>query len=223
LRTNIKYVLGNEKEEEGKVILVTSSLPNEGKSLISVNIASIFAISNKKTLLVGYDLRKPALHKVFGLNATHGFTSYMVGRYELDDVLQATEFENFDVLVAGPVPPNPSELIDSEKNRALIKELRKRYDYIILDTPPVSLIADAQCLAKESDINLFVVRSEQTNKPAFKIAVSELTERNDIKIHFVFNDIKTAAQKYGYGARYDKGYYGYGYGYGYFDNDQIEK
>jgi capsular exopolysaccharide synthesis family protein len=222
LRTNIKYILGKETDE-GKVILVTSSLPNDGKSLISVNVASIFAISGKKTLLIGYDLRKPSLHKVFGLNATHGLTSYMVGRYELDDVLQATEFENFDVLVAGPVPPNPSELIDSDKNRALLKELRKRYDYIILDTPPVSLIADAQCLAKESDINLFIVRSEQTNKAAFKISIAELTERNDVKIHFVFNDIKTAAQKYGYGARYDKGYYGYGYGYGYFDNEQIEK
>lgn len=223
LRTNIKYILGNKESEEGKVILVTSSLPNEGKSLISVNIASIFAISNKKTLLIGYDLRKPYLHKLFGLNATHGLTSYMVGRYELEDVLQATEFENFDVLVAGPVPPNPSELIDSDKNRAMLKELRKHYDYIILDTPPVSLIADAQCLAKESDINLFVIRSEQTNKAAFKIALSELTERNDVKVHFVFNDIKTIAQKYGYGSRYNKGYYGYGYGYGYFENDQIEK
>ena len=222
LRTNIKYILGKDTDE-GKIILVTSSLPNDGKSLISVNVASIFAISGKKTLLIGYDLRKPSLHKVFGLNATHGLTSYMVGRYELDDVLQATEFENFDVLVAGPVPPNPSELIDSDKNRALLKELRKRYDYIILDTPPVSLIADAQCLAKESDINLFIVRSEQTNKAAFKISIAELTERNDVKIHFVFNDIKTAAQKYGYGVRYDKGYYGYGYGYGYFDNEQIEK
>ena len=144
-------------------------------------------------------------------------------RYELDDVLQATEFNNFDVLVAGPVPPNPSELIDSDKNRALLKELRKRYDYIILDTPPVNLIADAQCLAKESDINLFVVRSEQTNKAAFKISLAELIDRNDVKVNFVFNDIKTVAQKYGYGARYDKGYYGYGYGYGYFDNEQIEK
>ena len=186
-------------------------------------MASIFAISGKKTLLIGYDLRKPALHKIFGLNATHGLTSYMVGRYELDDVLQATEFNNFDVLVAGPVPPNPSELIDSDKNRALLKELRKRYDYIILDTPPVNLIADAQCLAKESDINLFVVRSEQTNKAAFKISLAELIDRNDVKVNFVFNDIKTVAQKYGYGARYDKGYYGYGYGYGYFDNEQIEK
>lgn len=223
LRTNIKYILGSEKTNEGKVILITSSLPNEGKSLISVNLASIFAISGKKTLLIGYDLRKPSLHKIFGLNATHGLTSYMVGRYELDDVLQATEFNNFDVLVAGPVPPNPSELIDSDKNRALIKELRKRYDYIILDTPPVNLIADAQCLAKESDINLFVVRSEQTNKAAFKISLAELIDRNDVKVHFVFNDIKKVAQKYGYGARYDKGYYGYGYGYGYFDNEQIEK
>lgn len=223
LRTNIKYILGNEKTDEGKVILLTSSLPNEGKSLISINVASIFAISGKKTLLIGYDLRKPALHKMFGLNATHGLTSYMVGRYELDDVLQATEFENFDVLVAGPVPPNPSELIDSDKNRALLKELRKRYDYIILDTPPVNLIADAQCLAKESDINIFIVRSEHTNKAALKVALSELAERNDIKINFVLNDIKTTAQKYGYGSRYDKGYYGYGYGYGYFDNEQLEK
>lgn len=222
LRTNIKYVLG-QNSGEGKIILVTSSLPNEGKSLVSVNIASIFAISGKKTLLIGYDLRKPALHKIFGLNATHGLTSYMVGRYELDDVLQATEFDNFDVLVAGPVPPNPSELIDSDKNRALLKELRKRYDYIILDTPPVNLIADAQCLAKESDINLFIVRSEQTNKAAFKVSLAELKDRNDIKVHFVFNDIKTVAQKYGYGARYDKGYYGYGYGYGYFDNEKIKK
>lgn len=222
LRTNIKYILGNETDE-GKIILITSSLPNDGKSLISVNVASIFAISGKKTLLIGYDLRKPSLHKIFGLNATHGLTSYMVGRYELDDVLQATEFNNFDVLVAGPVPPNPSELIDSDKNRALLKELKKRYDYIILDTPPVNLIADAQCLAKESDINLFVVRSEQTNKAAFKISLAELIERNDVKLHFVFNDIKTVAQKYGYGARYDKGYYGYGYGYGYFDNEQVEK
>ncbi|MBO5843384.1 MAG: polysaccharide biosynthesis tyrosine autokinase [Bacteroidales bacterium] len=222
LRTNIKYILGNETDE-GKIILITSSLPNDGKSLISVNVASIFAISGKKTLLMGYDLRKPSLHKIFGLNATHGLTSYMVGRYELDDVLQATEFNNFDVLVAGPVPPNPSELIDSDKNRALLKELKKRYDYIILDTPPVNLIADAQCLAKESDINLFVVRSEQTNKAAFKISLAELIERNDVKVHFVFNDIKTVAQKYGYGARYDKGYYGYGYGYGYFDNEQVEK
>ncbi|MEE1323235.1 MAG: polysaccharide biosynthesis tyrosine autokinase [Bacteroidales bacterium] len=220
LRTNIKYILGNETDE-GKIILITSSLPNDGKSLISVNVASIFAISGKKTLLIGYDLRKPSLHKIFGLNATHGLTSYMVGRYELDDVLQATEFNNFDVLVAGPVPPNPSELIDSDKNRALLKELKKRYDYIILD--PVNLIADAQCLAKESDINLFVVRSEQTNKAAFKISLAELIERNDVKVHFVFNDIKTVAQKYGYGARYDKGYYGYGYGYGYFDNEQVEK
>jgi capsular exopolysaccharide synthesis family protein len=222
LRTNIKYVLG-QNSGEGKIILVTSSLPNEGKSLVSVNVASIFAISGKKTLLIGYDLRKPALHKIFGLNATHGLTSYMVGRYELDDVLQATEFDNFDVLVAGPVPPNPSELIDSDKNRALLKELRKRYDYIILDTPPVNLIADAQCLAKESDINLFIVRSEQTNKAAFKVSLAELKDRNDIKVHFVFNDIKTVAQKYGYGARYDKGYYGYGYGYGYFDNEKIKK
>ena len=115
------------------------------------------------------------------------------------------------MLVSGPVPPNPSELIDSEKNRELIGRLKQEYDYVILDTPPVSLIADALCLAKESDINLFVVRSEQTDKGVLKISLGEL-EQNNVKYNFVLNGIKNAMQKYGYSSRY--GGYGYGYGYG---------
>lgn len=234
IRTNIKYILHDENATEGQVILVTSSLPNDGKSLFSMNLASVFSLSGKKTILVGYDLRKPKLHKVFHVDGTKGITSYLIGRNSYEEIIQHTEFENLDVLVSGPVPPNPSELVDSDKNRDLIKQLRKQYDYIILDTPPVSLIADAQCLAKESDINIFVVRSGQTDKGVLKISLAEMVERSNVKVNFVINGIENAMQKYGYGSRYGSRYgygygyggygygkgYGYGYGYGYFDEDK---
>ncbi len=234
IRTNIKYILHDENATEGQVILVTSSLPNDGKSLFSMNLASVFSLSGKKTILVGYDLRKPKLHKVFHVDGTKGITSYLIGRNSYEEIIQHTEFENLDVLVSGPVPPNPSELVDSDKNRDLIKQLRKQYDYIILDTPPVSLIADAQCLAKESDMNIFVVRSGQTDKGVLKISLAEMVERSNVKVNFVINGIENAMQKYGYGSRYGSRYgygygyggygygkgYGYGYGYGYFDEDK---
>lgn len=234
IRTNIKYILHDENATEGQVILVTSSLPNDGKSLFSMNLASVFSLSGKKTILVGYDLRKPKLHKVFHVDGTKGITSYLIGRNSYEEIIQHTEFDNLDVLVSGPVPPNPSELVDSDKNRDLIKQLRKQYDYIILDTPPVSLIADAQCLAKESDINIFVVRSGQTDKGVLKISLAEMIERSNVKVNFVINGIENAMQKYGYGSRYGSRYgygygyggygygkgYGYGYGYGYFDEDK---
>lgn len=213
LRTNIKYILQENNASEGRIILTTSSLPNEGKTLISLNLASVFSLNGAKTLIAGYDLRKPRLAKIFNVNERAGISTYLIGKTSLDEVLQHTEFPNLDVLCSGPVPPNPSELVDSEKNRELLKELRKRYDYIILDTPPVSLIADAQCLAKEADVNLFVVRSGQTDKGVLKISLTELEERSDVKVNFVLNGIQNAMQKYGYGS--GKGYgYGYGYGYG---------
>lgn len=213
LRTNIKYILQENNASEGRIILTTSSLPNEGKTLISLNLASVFSLNGAKTLIAGYDLRKPRLAKIFNVNDRVGISTYLIGKTSLDEVLQHTEFPNLDVLCSGPVLPNPSELVDSEKNRELLKELRKRYDYIILDTPPVSLIADAQCLAKEADVNLFVVRSGQTDKGVLKISLTELEERSNVKVNFVLNGIQNAMQKYGYGS--GKGYgYGYGYGYG---------
>ena len=213
LRTNIKYILQENNASEGRIILTTSSLPNDGKTLISLNLASVFSLNGAKTLIAGYDLRKPELAKIFNVNDRAGISTYLIGKTSLDEVLQHTEFPNLDVLCSGPVPPNPSELVDSEKNRELLKELRKRYDYIILDTPPVSLIADAQCLAKEADVNLFVVCSGQTDKGVLKISLTELEERSNVKVNFVLNGIQNAMQKYGYGS--GKGYgYGYGYGYG---------
>lgn len=216
VRTNIKYILGQKTDEEthigdAKVILTTSSMPSEGKTLTSLNIASVFSISSNKTLLMEYDLRKPRLHKSLGLDPIKGITSYYIGQHTPEEIVQKTEFDNLDVVCVGQVPPNPSEIIDSEKNRQLIATLKKQYDYIIIDTPPISLIADAQTLAKEADISLFVVRVGVTSMSILRTAIQEMEERGGKNLYFILNDIQNIMQKYGYG----KGSYGYGYGYGY--------
>ena len=214
IRTNIKYVFNDVKTDGGNVILVTSSMPGEGKSLTSFNISSVFSITGNKTLLVEYDLRKPRLHKMLNLNSAVGVSTYYIGQTTIDESVQHSEFDNLDVLCVGPVPPNPSEIVDSQKNKDLIKELRKRYDYVILDTPPVNLIADAQTLAKEADISLFVVRLGVTSSGILNVALTEMEQRSGVKVKFILNGIKTVMQKYGYGKGYGYGSYGYGYGYG---------
>ncbi|MBQ9255079.1 MAG: polysaccharide biosynthesis tyrosine autokinase [Bacteroidales bacterium] len=239
IRTNLKYELDKKDEANGvksenaggRLILVTSSMPNEGKTLTSMNVASVFSISGQKTLLMEYDLRKPRLHKSLGLRDDVGITTYYIGRNNVDEIIQHTEFENLDVVCVGQVPPNPSEIVDSDKNRELLTELRKRYDCIILDTPPVNIIADAQTLAKDVDIVLYIVRSGITSISIFKTSLQELKERSDVPVGIIFNGIQSHIQKYGYktysGNSYGYGYYSkYGYstyGYGYFDEDLRDK
>lgn len=237
LRTNIKYVLGTNDEEnleQGKTILVTSSMPNEGKSLTAVNIASVFSITKSKVLLIECDLRKPRLHKTFDLDANAGITAYYIGKCSAEDIVQHTEFDNFDVVCVGQVSPNPSEIIDSKKMMDFIDLVKKQYDYIILDTPPVNLIADAITLAKHVDTVLYIVRSGVTRESLLGSSLVEIEQRGGIKVNFVLNGIQNVMQKYGYGKGYVQGYgkgYGYGggygytkdyaesYGYGYFDNE----
>lgn len=219
IRTNLKYVLGTNDDEKkdgvGKTILITSSMPKEGKSLTSINIASVFSITKNRTLIMECDLRKPRLHKTFGLDPNKGITSYYIGKTTLDDLVQHTEFDNFDVVCVGQVPPNPSEIIDSDKMKELIEELKKRYDYIIMDTPPVNLIADAQTLAKQVDVVLYVVRLGVTSASILTTALVEMEQRSNVKVHFILNGLDNVMQKYGYGKGYGYGGYGYGYGYGY--------
>ena len=216
IRTNIKYVLDSKNIEGGQCILVTSSMPSEGKSITSFNIASVMSISGGKTLLVEYDLRKPRLAKTLNLNGSIGISSYFIGETTIEQSIQHTDFDNLDVLLVGATPPNPSEIIDSQKNKDLLAELRQRYEYIILDTPPVNLITDAQVLAKLADISLYVVRLNYTSLSIMKSALSELEQNTGVKANFILNGVKTVMQKYGYGknGRGYGGYGGYGYGYG---------
>lgn len=222
VRTNIKYIVGKGKNQ---VILVSSAMPGDGKSFISMNLASVISLAGHKTVIIGYDLRKPKLHHFFNLKNNAGLSTYLIGKDSLDEIIQHTEFNNLDIIASGPIPPNPSELIDSEENAELIRELRKRYDAIIFDTPPILLITDAVTLTKESDINIIVVRAGQTNKNVFASTIGDFENRDKVKFNFIFNDISNSGSRYGYGGygSYGYGNYGYGYGgygYGYYDDER---
>ena len=209
VRTNLGYF---SSEKEKQVILITSTMPSEGKTFISINLASIFALYGKKTLLVGYDLRKPKIYQDFGLQNSEGITSYLINKADISAIIQKSPLDNLDILMAGPVPPNPAELIASKRNEELMLKLKEMYDYIILDTPPVGLVTDAFLLMKYTDINIFAVRQNYTNKKVFGAIISDIEKRKIPNMSLLINDVKM-----------DKGSYGYGYGYGYYTDDQEPK
>lgn len=213
IRTNVEYLT------QGKTkctILVTGDMQSIGKTFNAINVASIYALYGKKTVLLGFDLRKPKLFKEFGLNNNIGLSSFLSNKEPFESIIQSTTaFPSLDIITSGPIPPNPAELIASEKCDELFKLLRERYDYIIIDTPPVGLVTDAFLLMKHSDVNLFIVRQGVTNKNIFGTIIKDMESRG-LKMSIVLNGIQTnKGYGYGYGKKYGYGYgYAYGYGYG---------
>ncbi|MGB5262337.1 MAG: polysaccharide biosynthesis tyrosine autokinase, partial [Lutimonas sp.] len=162
LRSNIQFLL--KRENKTKTILVTSSVSKEGKTMCAINRASVFAMSGKKTVIIGFDLRKPQMHKEFEHNNEFGIVNYLIGEKDLDQIIGHSRVDHLDFITSGPIPPNPSELILSESTEMLINDLKKRYDYIIIDTPPVGLVADALELFKYSDAIIYMIRYNYTQK-----------------------------------------------------------
>jgi len=219
VRTNINYLL---QRKEQQTILITSDMVGAGKTFVSVNLASIFALYGKKTLLMGFDLRKPRIFEDFKLTNTVGISSYLINKNSLEEVIQFSGIENLDILMAGPIPPNPAELIASEKCAELFARLKEIYEYIIIDTPPVALVTDAILLMKHSDANLFVVRQGVTHKKIFASVIRDVESHNTPHLAIVLNDfdLEQSSYGYGYGSGYGYAYgYGYGYGYGYYSDD----
>jgi tyrosine-protein kinase Etk/Wzc len=163
LRSNLVYYL---RGETNKTILVTSSMPSEGKSFTSINLATSFALANSKTILVEFDLRNPNrfINEVFNAKELVGISSYLINKASLDEIIVPTEISNLDIMPAGQIPPNPIELISSTKTHQLFNELKKRYDFIIIDTPPYGLVTDAFLLMNIADIKLYVTRIGYTKK-----------------------------------------------------------
>ncbi|MDD3741881.1 MAG: polysaccharide biosynthesis tyrosine autokinase, partial [Bacteroidales bacterium] len=159
VRTSLKFMLDSEKTS---VILVSSSIPGEGKTFNSVNLAQVIAATNKKTLIIGLDLRNPGLTHHFYPKNTLGISTYLTGQSTLEESIQHTEDPNLDIFTSGPVPPNPSELVGSQKMKDLIMHLRSKYDYIVIDTPPINLTTDALQVISEVDAFVFVVRYKYT-------------------------------------------------------------
>jgi capsular exopolysaccharide synthesis family protein len=214
VRTNLKYFL---KETQCPVISISSTITGEGKTFVSANLAAILSMSGKKVLLMGLDLRKPRIHKIFGINNETGISNFLIGEEKFENVLLKTEVENLWYAPAGPVPPNPAELIESEAMGDFIDKARKKFDYIIIDTPPVAIVTDALLVSHFTDFYLFVVRQRYSSKNTLEL-VEELNRNESIKsLGIIINDISISGY-YGYGLRY--GYslgYGFNYGYNYYN------
>ena len=209
IRTNIEFLTQGKSKS---TILVTGDMQSIGKTFNSINLASIYALYGKKTVLLGFDMRKPKLYQEFGVNNNIGLSSYFSNQETLDGIIQASnKIPTLDIITSGPIPPNPAELIASEKCDELFKELKERYDYIIIDTPPLGLVTDAFLLMRHTDVNLFIVRQGVTNKNIFSSIIKDLEDRG-INVSIIINGIDTGKS---YGYSYGKYRYGYGYAYGY--------
>ena len=220
LRTNVSFALS---EAEGcKVIVVTSSMQGEGKSSTAANLAISYAMADSRVLIIDCDLRRPKLSRLIDRKTNAGLSNLLMDFELLPEVIQTGDFP-VDVIFSGDIPPNPSELLGSARMVKLLEILKQRYDYIILDTPPINMVTDAVVLGQHTDGVLFVVRANQSERGAVSHAVEQL-EYAQIKIlGFVLNGVDLEKTNYGYGKyrykRYKKygryGYSGYGHGYGY--------
>lgn len=202
LRTRVQF--SRPDKENLKTILITSPAPQEGKSTIALNLAGSFAQSNKRTLLIDADLRKPRLHHVFDKDKKPGLVDYLVGLVKLEEVIAKTGYNNLDLLTSGTVPPNPAEMLDSQQMEKMLNELRFKYDYIIIDSPPIVAVTDAEILARKVDGTILVCSSELTEVNMFERAVDLLRNDNSTLIGTVLNNFSTKA---GYGSYYKYYYY----------------
>ncbi|MFC2152234.1 polysaccharide biosynthesis tyrosine autokinase, partial [Bacteroidota bacterium] len=203
LRTNFQYVLGDIKSP---VIMITSTMMEEGKSFVSINLASSFALYQKRVLLLSFDLRRPTVSKLFELNKKEGLSNYLSGICEIEDIIFKTDIPNLWLIATGPIPPNPSELIASSRTKTMFDYLKKEFDYIIIDTPPVGIVSDALLLERHVDRSVFIIRHNYSRKKMMAQLFSNLEKKNIKNINLIINDINQ--KKIGYN-------YNYGYGYGY--------
>ncbi len=176
IRTRIRYSM---VEGEAKTILITSSAPGEGKSTISVNLAGSFALANKRTVIIDCDLRKPRVHNIFNEKRFPGFTDYFIGRATFEEIERKTDVENLSLITAGTIPPNPSEILDSRGMKSFIKKLATEYDVVIVDSPPVLTVTDAEILSRIVDETILVVSANSTDTELMNKAVALLKNGED--------------------------------------------
>lgn len=209
VRTNLSFVAS---EKDSKVICITSEISGEGKSFVSLNIAASLSLIEKRVILIAADLRKSRIHKNFDMPNEKGLSTYLAGQNELKDIIFDSGQKNLDILVAGPVPPNPSELMYKEELANLIEKLKLSYDFIIFDTAPIGLVSDALPLIRISDVNLFVIRTGKSKLSAASIPDRISAEYQLNNTFIILNDfIQDHFYSHYYTTKYSDGYYGYYY------------
>ncbi len=204
-RTNVRFAL---PEEESSTIIVTSSWPMEGKTTNCINLAIAFSQTGAKTLLIDCDLRKPRIAKVFNINTKMGLSNALRSFCTVKEAIHSTQYDNLFVMPSGHIPPNPAELLSSKEMEEMLTELKKEYRYILIDTPPVNLLADALLLASNASGTILVARQGITDHKSLQEALEKLKFSGAKVLGFVLND---ASEEGGSYYRYNLGYGRYGY------------
>ena len=211
LRTNLAFMGMNE---ENKTLLVTSSISGEGKSFIALNLAMSFTLTGKKVGLMEMDLRKPKLSKYLEISRDPGITNFLINKANIDQIIKETKYPNLFVISAGPIPPNPTELILSPKFGEMMALLKEKFDYIIIDSAPIGPVTDSQLISSYANTTLYVVRHGFTPKVFLRMMDDLYQQKKFNNMALIFNGLKPRGISFlGYG--YGYGSYGYGYGYGY--------
>lgn len=229
VRTNLQFI---SNQPGSKVLAITSTISGEGKTFITMNLAGVIAFSEKKVIIVDLDLRKPKIHKGFGVENKKGVSTILMGMNSESECIQHSTLEYLDFLTAGPVPPNPSELLLNKRMEEMLEYLKANYDYVIIDNPPIGLVTDGMRNMLLADYPIYVFKAN-LSKRIFVQNVDRLMKETGIKnLAIVLNAVEPQYSGYnygrgysygpGYGSGYGYGYgYAYGYGYGYYDDDHL--
>lgn len=213
IRTNLQFM---STDDNKKIIAIHSTNPGEGKSFTSINLATILAKNYKKVILIDVDMRKSRMHTIFNVPNNHGLSTNLSRQDLLDDVIFETSIENLSLIPAGPLPPNPSELLGMPEMEILLSSLRTRYDYIILDNAPISLVTDGLLAGRHADLNIFILRYGVSKTDQIKY-INQIAEKKVINnLALIINDINGPG--FGYGQNY--AYKNYSYGNGYYDETE---
>ncbi|WP_027420660.1 exopolysaccharide transport family protein [Crocinitomix catalasitica] len=218
IRSNLSYLGGERQDGIAKKVMLSSFFPGEGKTFNSSNIASLIAMGDKKVLLMDFDLHRPKVHKMFDIENTKGVSNYLIGKLGFDEIVNSNILPNLDVISAGPISPNPSELVLRDKVDELFKYAEDKYDYIIVDTPPFGLLNDTIELIKYVDVFLIIMNTKFAKRSGVNKMVNMLNKYDDVSKGYILNGIKQNKFQYYYSKytyKYSYSYnYGYGYGYG---------
>ena len=228
VRTSLSFVAS---DKISKIISITSEISGEGKSFVSLNLANTLSLIDKKVIIISTDLRKRRLHQTFNVTFDVGLSTYLSGQNKLEEVLFNSGNPNLDFIASGPLAPNPAELLHSNKMEDLLKILKTKYDYILLDNAPIGLVADAMPIVRQSDINLFIIRTGVSKNSAITLANALKRELNLNNIYIILNGFQDNKLFRSYyesstlqGSSYS-GYYGkYNYYHsGYYDEDESKR
>ena len=213
LRTNINFMA---IDHPIKTLALTSASMSEGKSTVTDNLAVVWAQNGQRVLLVDADLRRPTIHQTFEIDNHRGLTSVLTSRtktVDLNEIVQPSGIDNLSLLPSGPTPPNPAELLSSQRMKDFLKAVSERYDMVIVDVPPMLEVTDTQVIAHNLDAVVLVVKQGQTQKMGAKRAVELLKIAHANLLGYVMNDVVSEGD----------GGYGYGYGYGYGNDSEDDK